>query len=101
MEKSRKDYIIDKILDVIIYGGLLATLVWSLLKGFGVINTPVFVQQLPVITGTIAVLGFAYKIGRYVERIEQRLAQHALQFKHIDLNLIHIDKDVEFLKQRV
>ena len=112
MEKSRKDYVIDRVLDFIIYGSFLSVLIWALLKSFGVINTPVFVQQLPVITGTLGLLGFAYKIGRFVENVEQRFFhveqrfQHIEQrieqtFNHINMRLIHIDKDVEFLKQHV
>lgn len=88
------DKIVDKILDLIIYGSFLSVFVWGILKGLGVINTPVLVQQLPLIAGSIGILGFAYKIGRFVERMEQRLAQHDLKFNHID-------KDLEFLKQRV
>lgn len=88
------DKIVDKILDLIIYGSFLSVFLWGILKGLGVINTPVLVQQLPLIAGSIGILGFAYKIGRFVERMEQRLAQHDLKFNHID-------KDLEFLKQRV
>lgn len=87
------DKIVDKILDLIIYGSFLSVFLWGILKGLGVINTPVLVQQLPLIAGSIGILGFAYKIGRFVERMEQRLAQHDLKFNHID-------KDLEFLKQR-
>ena len=94
VEKSRKDYIIDKILDFIIYGGLITVIIWGILKGIGVINTPSLLQQLPLIAGSISLLGFAYKIGRYIERIEQK-------FHLIDIKFNHIDKDLEFLKQRV
>lgn len=94
MEKSRKDYIIDRILDVIIYGSFISVIIWGILKGVGVINTPDLVQQLPLITGAIGLLGFAYKIGRYIERLEQIFVQNQLKFNHID-------KDLEFLKQRV
>lgn len=94
MEKSRKDYIIDKILDVIIYGSFLTMVIYGLLKGFGVINTPAIVQQLPLITAGLGLFGFVYKVGRYVERIEQQFAQ-------VYLKLNHLDKDVEFLKQRI
>lgn len=101
MQKSRKDYIIDRILDVIIYGSFLTMIVYGLLKGFGVINTPVIVQQLPLITTGLGLLGFVYKVGRYVERIEQKFFQFGQRFDNIDMRLGHIDKDVEFLKQRI
>ncbi len=106
---------LNRILDVIIYSCFIFVLIWSILKGIGVINTPLFVQQLPVMTGVLGLLGFAYKIGRFVENVEQRLSQHDSRFGHIDKQLEnfheqfehitqqfnHIDRDLEFLKQRV
>ncbi len=94
MEKSRKDVIIDRILDIVIYGSFLTMILYGLLKGFGVINTPAIVQQLPLITAGLGLLGFVYKVGRYVERIEQ-------QFVQVNIKIAHMDKDLEFLKQRV
>jgi uncharacterized membrane protein len=92
---------LNRILDVIIYSCFIFVLIWSILKGIGVINTPLLVQQLPVIAGTLGVLGFAYKIGRLVERIEQRFVQHNLKFTHIEKDIAHMHGDLEFLKQRV
>jgi len=86
--------VVDRIVDVVIYASCITIIVWGILKGIGVINTPALVEQLPLISGGITLLGLAYKIGRATERIEQRFVQHEMKFDHLD-------KDLEFLKQRV
>jgi hypothetical protein len=99
MQTTAYDRAVDKALDFLIYGGFFATLIWSILKSIGVIHTPAFVQQLPVITASAGILGFAYKVGRYAERIEQRLAQHDIQFAHINNDLTNINNDLTHINK--
>ncbi len=85
--KTQKTDFIDRIVDWVIYASFLSVIIWGILKGIGVINTPALLQQLPVITGGLGLLGLAYKAGRFVERV--------------NLKFLHLDKDVELLKQDV
>lgn len=85
--------IVDKIVDTIMYASFLAMVLWGILKGIGIINTPEIVQQIPLISAGIGALSFAYKIGRFIERIEQRFVRHEVKFDHIE-------KDLEFLKSK-
>jgi len=99
--KKRQDKIIDRILDVIIYSSILIVLIWALLKGFGMINTPAIVQQIPFILGAIGIGTFVFKMGRFVERIEQRLANHDIRFAHIDKDLEFVKQDLHAMKQSI
>jgi hypothetical protein len=101
MNNSARERIINRVLDFIIYGSFLTVVIWGILKGAGVINTPDIIQQIPIITGGLGLLGFAYKVGRFVEHVEQRFRQHELKFNHLDKDVELIRSDVSFVKQRV
>ncbi len=48
---------------LIIFGALLI-LIWALLKAFGIIQSPVWVEMVPYIGGGISIIGGAYKLGK-------------------------------------
>jgi len=55
---------------VIIVSGLI-TLVWALLKGFGMIETPLIIEMLPYLTGSGALIGLGIQTGKVLQRLNQ------------------------------
>lgn len=57
--------------DLVILLGALVIVGWALLKAFGVIHSPVWVEMLPYFGGGASVIGVAYKLGKIKMGIEQ------------------------------
>lgn len=55
---------------LIVIGGLII-LTWALLKSFGIINSPLWVDMLPYFGGGVSIIGGAYQLGRIKKGIEQ------------------------------
>jgi hypothetical protein len=91
MEAKYKRTRKDLILDIIIYGSLIAILVWTLLKVFGVFNTPAIVEALPTIFGVIAGLGVVYKFGQDVGTLKSDM-------KNVKKELLTIDERLTSLE---
>lgn len=55
--------------DFLIWAGIALVLVWTILKTFGVMNSPIWIETLPFygIIGTA--IGIAYKFGKMMENI--------------------------------
>jgi len=56
--------------DALLWGGGILILVWALLKIFGVINSPIWIEMLPFLGGGGAIVGGAYKLGKIMRGIE-------------------------------
>jgi len=86
-EKRDWQWTISKIL---IYGGIITIVMWALGKSFGLINTPLWIEMLPIFAGAITLLGFASSTGKFLQRmthlernmekIEGRLEETRFQF---------------------
>jgi len=54
--------------DYLAIGGALLIIIWALLKSFGIISSPLWVEMLPYIGGGISLFGvtcsISYRIGR-------------------------------------
>ncbi|MFH0978440.1 MAG: hypothetical protein V1837_04020 [Candidatus Woesearchaeota archaeon] len=57
--------------DSLIVIGALAILLWALLKVFGIVRSPVWVEMIPYLGGGISILGGAYKLGKIKNGVEQ------------------------------
>jgi len=55
--------------DYLIYIGAAMIIGWALLKSFGVISSPVWVEMLPYLGIGISIAGVGYRFGRMVEGI--------------------------------
>lgn len=56
--------------DAAIISGSLLIIGWALLKAFGIIHSPAWVEMLPYFGGGTAILGAAYKLGKIRKGIE-------------------------------
>jgi hypothetical protein len=59
----------DKFWDVVIWVSLVIILIWVLLKSFGIIHSPLWVEMIPYYSGLSFLLGIVYKAGKIVETI--------------------------------
>ena len=57
--------------DLLIIIGALFILVWALLKSFGLIHSPIWVEMIPYFGGAISLIGAAYKLGKIKRGIEE------------------------------
>jgi len=57
--------------DIALVVGALSILIWALLKAFGIISSPTWVEMIPVFGGGISILGGAYKLGKIKKGIEE------------------------------
>lgn len=65
MEKKRLGF-----WDYLLWGGAIIILVWALLKMFGIIQTPAWVNAIPIAAGALSLFGVAYKVGKIMQEIE-------------------------------
>ncbi len=94
----------DKIMNIIIYGGFVYLLIFFILKGLGVINTPLIIFWSPAIVATILVGTTVHKIFKefYVlhglpDRVERIEKEQIIMRK----NMTVIQKDVDILRRDV
>jgi len=57
--------------DFLIIIGALVILIWALLKAFGVIHSPAWVEMVPYFGAGASIIGGAYKLGKIKKGIEQ------------------------------
>lgn len=60
-----------KIWDVLLWLGAILILGWALLKSFGIIHSPIWVEMVPYLGVGISIIGGAYKIGKISEKIDK------------------------------
>ena len=76
--------------DVILWLGIIAIFLWALLKSFGVINSPIWVDMIPYFGLAGSAVGGAYKLGKIMECIENtnqkvdRLLEIEKRFENIE-----------------
>ena len=86
-----------KILDKVCYFGLL---LWVLLKMFGVINTPLWLQYSPLL-GVIYLAGrYSNKLDMVVLRVDRMDIRFDKRLEKVENKLDCIDKDVHIVKSR-
>ena len=56
--------------DYLIWIGIVVLIGWALLKAFGIINSPEWVNMIPVLAGGASLAGGAYKLGMIMRGIE-------------------------------
>ena len=57
--------------DYLLWIGAITILVWALLKMVGIIQTPAWINAIPIAAGALFLLGAAYNIGKIMNEIEQ------------------------------
>lgn len=65
-----KDYRFDTGL-IIVFISAFVLLIWILLKLFRIVQTPLFFELLPMITGLAAIFGFGVSVGKILQVIKQ------------------------------
>jgi hypothetical protein len=87
--------------EVLILTGAIMILVWALLKGFGVINTPLLVQMVPYIGGAVSLLGVVAGFGKLLSRFDsigRGVARNGRNIEGVREKVDRIDR--EFVKVR-
>jgi hypothetical protein len=56
--------------DILLWLGVVLILIWVLLKSFGVIHSPVWIEMVPYFGIGISIAGGAYKLGKIMNSIE-------------------------------
>jgi len=91
----------DRIADILIIGGATFILVWATLKSLGVINTPVWVEMLPMfaVAGTIFV--GIFKLGSLKESIMSRFSALEKRMDGVERRLDKIETKLERMDERL
>jgi hypothetical protein len=77
--------------DFLIWAGIILILGWALLKAFGVIHSPVWVDMIPYFGVGGSAVGGAYKLGKIMRGIENtnekvdRLLEIEDRFKKLEV----------------
>jgi hypothetical protein len=102
-KKIKRKYLIH---DIIIYGSLVIILIWALLKAFGIINSPTFIEMIPVITGIICALAVLLKFGSTQGDIQTNITWLKACFskmdqrqKNVASSLIRLETDFEYTQK--
>jgi hypothetical protein len=61
--------------DVLMWFGIILVLVWALLKSFGIIHSPIWMEMLPYFGVGVSAIGGAYKLGKIMEGINATRAR--------------------------
>ncbi len=85
----KKVYHLD-VTDVLIWTGIFIITVWALGKATGLINSPVWVDMIPVFGVVVTIAGISLKIGA----ILQKLNQVIFDVRNIRMDVKDIDKCV-------
>jgi hypothetical protein len=95
----------------LIYLGVAVTYIWLILKHFGYINTPWFVEAIPFVASSVAIFAFVYHACVFISQIRPLPKQVAALTKRMDKvehtledfndKFEHVDNDLEFLKKAV
>lgn len=56
--------------DILMLVGALLILFWAILKAFGIITSPIWIEMVPYFGAGVALLGAVYKFGKMARRIE-------------------------------
>ena len=66
----KKIYHLD-VTDILIWTGILIITVWALGKATGLINSPVWVDMIPVFGVVLTIAGISLKIGVILQKLNQ------------------------------
>jgi ribosomal protein S15P/S13E len=94
----------DRISVALMFLGVIGTYIWLILKHFGYINTPWFIEAIPFAASALAILLFLYHACAFVAQLRplpKQLAALTKRVDKIDAHLEHVDNDLEFLKKAV
>ncbi|MFH1199725.1 MAG: hypothetical protein V1708_01525 [Candidatus Micrarchaeota archaeon] len=73
----------EKLATFFVYLGAVAILLWALLKSFGIIHSPVWVDMIPFFGGGVSILALAYRADRFIQKIEQKIDEMTAEVKKI------------------
>jgi len=79
--------------DLLLYGGAVTLIGWALLKSFGIINTPIWVEMLPYIALGVSIFGGAYKFGKMMEGMNRRLIRTEEKVTNLSRDFWSIKED--------
>lgn len=89
----KKGYHLD-ITDILIWTGIFIITVWALGKATGLINSPVWVDMIPVFGVVVTIAGISLKIGAILQKLNQviiDLGNIQMEVKDIDRRVIVIE----------
>jgi len=69
-KEGKKKDIWDIIMTILIWLGIAALLIWAILKGLGVLHSPVWIDMIPYYGIGVAGAGSLYKLGKIKRSIE-------------------------------
>lgn len=96
MSIIKKGYHLD-LTDILFWGGILIVIIWAIGKTIGLINSPVWVDMIPIYGAVTTVVAISLKIGKILQRLEQVIKDVGniqLEVKDIDKRVIAIETKV-------
>lgn len=96
MSIIKKDYHLD-ITDILFWIGILIVIIWAIGKTIGLINSPVWIDMIPIYGAVATAMGISLKIGRILQKIEQVLKDVG----NIQLEVKDIDKRVTVIESKM
>ena len=96
MSIIKKGYHLD-ITDILFWIGILIVIIWAIGKTIGLINSPVWVDMIPIFGAIITVVAISLKIGKILQKIEQVIKDVGnlqLEVKDMDKRVIAIETKV-------
>ncbi len=87
--------------NIVFYASWIVVAVWLVLKSFGVINTPFWLEYGVPISGLMfGALSLYGNISASLRDLAVGLASLGVKFEHLEIKVDRIESDVEILKKR-
>ena len=93
MVAIKKEYHLD-VTDILIWAGIFIITIWALGKATGLINSPVWVDMIPVFGVVVTIAGISLKIGAILQKLNQVIFDVGnmwMEVKDIDKRVIAIE----------
>ncbi len=94
----------QKIYDFIFWTSMSVILVWIILKGFGIINTPVFIQLIPYAGGIFA-FGIFFQmikdLKEQIKDIKSEVKEVKVDITSVKVDLSGVKTDISQIKGRL
>lgn len=88
--------------EMVFYASWSVLTIWFILKMAGFINTPKWLEfGVPVASLIIGILGLFKNLMDSINKLAITTTLHTLQLKHIEKDVEFVKNDIEFLKRKI
>ena len=77
--------------------GIVIIVLWAMAKSFGIINSPIWLEMIPVFSGAAALGGFGIAIGKVLNRVDRLV----IDVEKLDKKVEHLEENDRNLNTRI